>query len=208
MKVKETFISIQGESTFAGFPCFFIRLSGCNLRCSYCDTMSAYIGGERRTIPSLVEEYVKSGLAIAEITGGEPLLQPRTPQLAQALLDAGARTVLVETNGTMDIGVIPPGAVAVVDVKCPGSGAGESFNWVNLDRIRRHDEVKFVLSDRADFDWAADFVRRHELAGRCNAVLFSPVAGRLDPRVLAGWLVELKLPVRLQIQLHKMLGMA
>jgi 7-carboxy-7-deazaguanine synthase len=208
MKVKETFVSIQGESTFAGFPCFFIRLSGCNLRCSYCDTASAYVGGVRRTIPSLVESFRQSGLPVTEITGGEPLLQKKTPDLAAALLEAGARAVLVETNGSLDIGGLPPGSVAVVDVKCPGSGMGDSFNLANLDRLRRHDEVKFVLSDRLDFEWAAGFVKRHELVGRCGAVLFSPVMGRLDPKMLAGWLVEAKLPVRLQIQLHKTLGMA
>jgi 7-carboxy-7-deazaguanine synthase len=208
MKVKETFVSIQGESTYAGLPCFFIRLSGCNLRCSYCDTVSAYVGGDRRSIPSLVEAFLQSGMPIVEITGGEPLLQEKTPRLAEALLAAGARTVLVETNGTLDIGGLPHGSVAIVDVKCPGSGAGESFDLVNLDRFRRHDEVKFVLSDRADFEWAAGFVERHGLAGRCAAILFSPVAGRLDPKALAGWLVESKLPVRLQIQLHKTLGVA
>jgi 7-carboxy-7-deazaguanine synthase len=206
MKVIETFSSIQGESTYSGLPCFFIRLSGCNLRCSYCDTMYAYVGGTLRAIPSLAEEYVKSGMPIAMITGGEPLLQEKTPALAAALLKAGARTVLVETNGTLDIGGLPPGAVAVVDVKCPGSGSAHSFNPVNLDRLRRHDEVKFVLSDRADFDWAADFVRRHSLAGRCAAVLFSPAAKRVEPRELAAWLLAERLPVRMQLQLHKTLG--
>jgi 7-carboxy-7-deazaguanine synthase len=208
MKVRETFVSIQGESTYSGLPCFFIRLSGCNLRCSYCDTAYAYIGGRRRTIPSLVEEFVRSGMPVAEITGGEPLLQAKTPGLAQALLEAGARAVLVETNGSQDIGGLPPGSVAVVDVKCPGSGMGDSFDLANLARIRRHDEMKFVLSDRADFEWAADFVRRHSLAGRCAAVLFSAAAGRLEPKALAEWLVEAKLPVRLQLQLHKALGLA
>ncbi len=207
MKVVETFVSIQGESTYAGFPCFFVRLSGCNLRCSYCDTASAYVGGEQRTIPSLVDEFHRAGVALVEITGGEPLLQPKTPALAQALVEAGAKPVLVETNGTLDIGVLPHGTVAVVDVKCPGSGWGQSFNFVNLDRLRLHDEVKFVLSDREDFDWAVDFVKRHELKARCAAVLFSPVAGRLDPAVLAGWLVESRLAVRLQLQLHKLLKM-
>ena len=124
------------------------------------------------------------------------------------LYDMKFEKVLVETNGTLDIGGLPPGSVAIVDVKCPGSGAGDSFNLVNLDRFRRHDEVKFVLSDRGDFEWAAGFVKRHGLAGRCAAILFSPVAGRLDPKALAGWLVESKLPVRLQIQLPKTLGVA
>jgi 7-carboxy-7-deazaguanine synthase len=208
MKVSEVFSSIQGESTYAGLPCFFIRLSGCNLRCSYCDTAYAYVGGEQRTIPSLVEEFQRSGLSIAEITGGEPLLQPKTPALAEALLKGGALKVLVETNGSKDIGGLPAGTVVVMDVKCPGSGMADSFDLANLDRLRMHDEVKFVISDRADFDWAADFVKRHELPGRCGAVLFSPVADRLKPGDLGRWLVEARLPVRLQVQLHKIAGMA
>ncbi len=208
MKVIETFSSIQGESTFAGLPCYFIRLSGCNLRCSYCDTMYAYVGGTLRAISSLAKDFVDSGMPIAMITGGEPLLQTKTPALAKALLEAGARPVLVETNGTLDIGGLPPGAVAVVDVKCPGSGSPNTFNLVNLDRLRLHDEVKFVLSDRADFEWAIDFVRRHALTGRCHAVLFSPAAGRVAPKELADWLLEERLPVRLQLQLHKTLGIA
>lgn len=207
MKIHETFVSIQGESTYAGLPCFFIRLSGCNLRCSYCDTVDAYVGGEQRTIPSLVEDFRRTGLGLVEITGGEPLLQPKTPGLARALVEAGATPVLVETNGTLDIGVLPAGTVAVVDVKCPGSGWGQSFNVVNLDRLRLRDEVKFVLSGREDFDWAVDFVKRHELTVRCAAVLFSPATGRLDPKTLAGWVMESRLAVRLQLQLHKLLKM-
>lgn len=208
MKVLETFVSIQGESTYAGLPCFFVRLAGCNLRCSYCDTPRVREDGEACDIPSLVDGFRKSGLTLAEITGGEPLLQSETPALAHALLEAGARPVLVETNGSLDIGVLPEGSVAVVDVKCPGSGAGDSFDGANMSRLRPHDEVKFVLSDRADFEWAAAFVRRHDLVARCGAVLFSPVAGRLGGRELAAWLVADRLPVRLQLQLHKALGVA
>jgi 7-carboxy-7-deazaguanine synthase len=207
MKVIETFSSIQGESTYAGLPCYFVRLSGCNLRCSYCDTMYAYVGGTPRTIPFLVKEFHQSGMPIAMITGGEPLLQEKTPALAEALLKAGARTVLVETNGTLDIGGLPPRSVAVMDVKCPGSGSADSFNPVNLDRLRMHDEVKFVVSDYGDFVWAADFVRRHSMTGRCGAVFFSPAANRVEPRELANWLLEARLPVRLQLQLHKTLGL-
>jgi 7-carboxy-7-deazaguanine synthase len=169
--------------------------------------MYAYVGGTQRTIPFLVKEFHQSGMPIAMITGGEPLLQGKTPAMAEALLKAGARTVLVETNGTLDIGVLPPRSVAVMDVKCPGSGSGDSFNPVNIDRLRLHDEVKFVISDRADFDWAADFVRRHSLAGRCGAVFFSPAANRVEPKELAQWVLEARLPVRLQLQLHKTLGL-
>ncbi len=207
MKVAESFSSIQGESTYAGTPCFFVRLAGCNLSCTYCDTVLSRGAGRSCEIAAIVEEFRGSGMPIAEITGGEPLLQEETPALAAALLAAGARTVLVETNGTRDIGVLPAGTVAVMDVKCPGSGCAGSFNPVNLDRLRRHDEVKFVLSDRADFDWAVAFVKRHALVGRCAAVLFSPVVIRLPPEELARWLLEARLLVRLQLQLHKSLGM-
>ena len=208
MNVAECFASIQDESTFAGLPCYFIRLAGCNLRCVYCDTPGAWAGGTEQGIPELAEAFRASGLTLAEITGGEPLLQAGTPDLARALLAAGAAPVLVETNGTCDIGVLPGGTVAVVDVKCPGSGAGASFNPVNLERLRPRDEVKFVLSDRADFDWAAAFVRRHRLLARCGAVLFSPVRDRLPGRDLAAWVLEARLPVRLQPQLHRVLGVA
>jgi 7-carboxy-7-deazaguanine synthase len=205
--VNETFGSIQGESSYAGMPCFFIRLAGCNLRCVYCDTVSAREGGEAVSIGELVDRFEQSGLPLGEVTGGEPLRQAGTPELLRALARVPGRRVLVETNGSIDVGAVPPGVVAVVDVKTPASGAGGSFLDANLDRLRPMDEVKFVLCDRADFDWAREFVTRHRLAERVHAVFFSPAHGTLDPAALAGWLELSRLPVRLHLQLHKALGM-
>lgn len=209
MRVIETFASIQGESTYAGMPCFFVRLAGCNLNCAWCDTAYAREAGSgrSRSVAELAEAFRESGLPAVEITGGEPLIQPETPALAAALLEAGARLVLVETNGSRDIGVLPRGATAVMDVKGPGSGSFGSFDPVNLERLRLEDEVKFVIGDRADYEWAVDFMKRHALAGRCRAVLFSPVSDLLAPRTLADWMMRDRLPARLQVQLHKLLGL-
>jgi len=207
LQICETFISIQGESTFAGWPCFFIRLTGCNLRCSYCDTTYAFTGGKPKSIPQLVDEFRVSGLALVEVTGGEPLLQSGTPALLKALQTAcpGA-VVLVETNGSQDISVVPPGIIAIMDIKCPASGAGDAFDWKNLERLRPQDEVKFVISDHADFDWAARIVNEHHLASKCHAVLFSPVSGRVESAALAEWLMASGVSARLNLQLHKLMG--
>ncbi len=208
LQVSETFVSIQGESTFAGRPCFFIRLTGCNLRCAYCDTTYAFSGGTPRTIPQLVEAFRASGVALVEVTGGEPLIQDGTPDLLKALQTAlPDAVVLLETNGSKDISVVPPGVVAIVDVKCPASGVAAAIDWKNLERLRPQDEVKFVISDRADFDWAAQIVRDHSLASKCHAVLFSPVLGRVTPAVLAEWLLVSRVNARLNLQLHKVMGM-
>ncbi|MFA5043720.1 MAG: radical SAM protein [Kiritimatiellia bacterium] len=207
LQVSETFVSIQGESTFAGCPFFFIRLTGCNLRCSYCDTPSAFTGGEPKTIPQLVDEFRAGGLAYVEVTGGEPLLQPGTPTLLKALLAARPdAVVLVETNGSQDIALVPPGVIAIIDIKCPASGVSAAMNWKNLERLRPHDEIKFVISGRADFDWAVRIVNEHRLASKCHAVLFSPVLGRVEPAALAEWLLAARVPVRLNLQLHKLMG--
>ena len=207
LQVCETFGSIQGESTFAGRPCFFIRLTGCNLRCSYCDTTYAFTGGQSKTIPQLVDEFRASGLTLVEVTGGEPLIQPGTPALLKALQAVRPDAiVLVETNGSQDIAVVPPGVVAVMDIKCPASGVGDAVDWQNLERLRPQDEVKFVISDRADFDWAVRIVNDHRLASKCRAVLFSPVLGRVEPAALAEWLLAARVPARLNLQLHKLMG--
>ena len=206
--VTETFTSIQGESTWAGFPCFFIRLSGCNLRCHYCDSIHTYPQGRKRSIASLARQFAASSATIAEITGGEPLAQAGFGALALAMHNAGkGRPVLVETNGSKDISVVPDGVIAVMDIKCPGSGEAESMDFGNMSRLRPYDEVKFVISDRRDFVWARRLVMKHQLAGLCHAVLFSPVQGRLPASLLAGWVVEAGLPVRVQVQLHKVLEM-
>ena len=207
VNVCEAFVSIQGESTYAGLSCFFIRLAGCNLRCRYCDTTYAYNPGTELPIADLVSENRASKTAIVEITGGEPLLQAGFRELASALRDQGGKPVLVETNGSLDISVIPAGVIAVVDVKCPGSGVSESMDPANIGRLRPQDEVKFVLTVRTDYEWARDFVKRRTLASRCHAVMFSPAFGMLTGRDLGNWILEDGLTVRLQVQLHKILGM-
>jgi 7-carboxy-7-deazaguanine synthase len=207
VSVCETFLSIQGESTYAGLPCFFIRLAGCNLRCRYCDTTYAYNPGLEAPIPDLVNACRDSRAAIVEITGGEPLLQPGFRELATALRDQGGKPVLVETNGSRDISVIPTGVVAIMDVKCPASGESESMDPANLGRLRPQDEVKFVVSDRKDYEWAREFVKGHDLSRRCHAVLFSPVWGAVNARELGEWILADNLPVRVQVQLHKVMGL-
>jgi 7-carboxy-7-deazaguanine synthase len=207
VRVAEVFESIQGESTYAGFPCFFVRLSGCNLRCVYCDTKRAYRSGKPASIRELVRRCRGSGAPLAEITGGEPLLQDGFRELALALRDRTRKKVLVETNGSADISAIPAGVVAVVDVKTPGSGEAGSFELSNIRRLRKYDEIKFVICDRNDYRWACRFVERQELARRCAAVLFSPAHGMLKAGDLARWMVRDGVPARLQVQLHKKVGL-
>ena len=199
----ELFRSIQGESTRAGMPCSFVRLSGCNLECSYCDTAYAREGGILIPIASIVERVGRFGTGIVEITGGEPLLQQETATLAREL---GARheKVLVETNGSLDIGGLPAGCVRIVDVKCPSSGMHHSFLERNIAVLKRDDEVKFVIGSREDFDFALAFIDRHALQNRA-ILLFSPVTGTLPPSDLAQWILDSNAPVRLQLQLHKIL---
>lgn len=204
--VTETFVSLQGESTWAGLPCYFIRLTGCNLRCTYCDTRYAYAGGQLTSVEDLAAAFRRSGAAIAEITGGEPLLQEGCIALAQRLRECSTYPVLIETNGSRDISRIPDDVIAVMDLKCPGSGESDAMDLANIARLRPCDEVKFVIGDRSDFEWACDTVRRHGLPGRCHAVLFSPVSGRLAADTLGRWILDAVLPVRLQIPLHKILG--
>ena len=202
LTVNEIFHSIQGESSYAGRPCVFVRLTGCNLRCTWCDT--AYAFDEGRSIP--VDEVVGAVEAydcpLVEITGGEPLLQPDVYPLMNRLLGAG-KTVLLETGGQIDISDVPAAVVKVLDVKCPGSGEAARNAWGNLERLAGHDEVKFVIRDRADYEFARDVLRRHGLERRCAAVLLSPVHRVMDPRQLAAWSLADRLPVRLQVQLHK-----
>lgn len=204
--VTEMFTSIQGESTWMGLPCFFVRLSGCNLRCSYCDTKHAYPQGKATEITSVVRAFARSSAAIAEITGGEPLAQAGFRDLARGLLEkGGGRPVLVETNGSLDISLIPDGVIAIMDIKCPGSGESAAMDFKNLDRLRPGDEVKFVVADRHDFMWACRIIRRHSLCERGHEVLASPVEGRLPASTLASWVMKSGLPIRVQIQLHKVI---
>jgi len=205
VQVIEIFTSIQGESSHAGRPCFFIRLAGCNLRCGYCDTTHAYGGGQEMRVADIVAQWGASSAAIVEITGGEPLLQPGFPALACALRDSSPRPVLVETNGSRDISVIPDHVTAVMDVKCPGSGEAAAMDMDNLARLRPYDEVKFVVADRVDYAWACDIIRRHELPARCHAVFLSPVMPGMNPADLGAWMVGDGIDARLQIQLHRVI---
>jgi len=206
LKVIEIFTSIQGESTYAGCPCVFVRLAGCNLRCAYCDTTYAYEGGVEMTVGEVVAACLGSPARMVEITGGEPLLQKAFGTVAERLMDAGGRTVLIETNGSLDISAIPDGVIAIVDIKTPGSGEGGSFDMANISRLRPLDEVKFVVTGRSDYEWARNFMARNRLEEKCRAVLFSPARGWLDPAQLGRWMIEDGLPARLQVPLHWLLG--
>ena len=202
LTVNEIFHSIQGESTHQGRPCVFVRLTACDLRCSWCDTPYAFHEGTRMTVEGVLERVAGYGCDVVEITGGEPLLQPEVYPLMERLLAEG-RTVLLETGGHRDASRVPPGVRRILDVKCPGSGEAEKNCWQNLDGLRATDEVKFVIRDRADYDYARDVCARHGLVGRCAAVHFSPVHGVMHPRQLAEWILADRLPVRLQLQSHK-----
>lgn len=204
--VHECFTSLQGESSYSGLPCFFIRLTGCNLRCTYCDTKYAYEGGEVVEVGELVEKARTSPVPLVEITGGEPLLQDGFSELAHGLRDNAGKRVIVETNGSMDIAAIPEDVVAIMDIKCPGSGHSHFMDWDNIGKLRAYDEVKFVLGTRNDYEWAKALVKEDDLSRRCHAVFFSPVSGVLDAGELAGWLADDGVPVRLQVQLHKVIG--
>jgi 7-carboxy-7-deazaguanine synthase len=203
VRVAELFTSLQGESHWAGYPCAFVRLAGCNLDCSYCDTPYAKVGGEERAVAAVADEVLATGAAMAEVTGGEPLTQPGTLPLLRALRGAGLR-VLLETNGSLPVDGVPPGIRIILDLKTPGSGMADRNRWENLARLKPEDEVKFVLCDRVDYEWARSVVKEYRLRARCR-VDFSPVVGRLDPAALAEWIVEDRLDVRLQLQLHKIL---
>jgi 7-carboxy-7-deazaguanine synthase len=207
VQLAELFTSIQGESSYSGTPCFFVRLAGCNLDCAYCDTPGAKAGGSPTPVKDLALKWKSSPARIAEITGGEPLLDPGFAALARAMSAARRDPVLVETNGSLDISVIPERCTAIVDVKCPGSGEAGSFDVANIGRLRPRDEVKFVIGSRDDYDWAAGRVSAWGLASRCAHVLFGPVSGLLDAGRLAAWILDDGLPVRLQVQLHKHIGL-
>ncbi len=201
MRITEIFFSIQGESTHAGHPCVFVRLTGCPLRCIWCDTAYAFYGGTERSLESVLAEVEQYGCRLVEITGGEPLAQPEAHPLITALADRG-HTVLIETSGAMDLGPVDPRAVVIMDLKCPGSGMADRNQWANLALLKPSDEIKFVIKDRADYDWAVRVLREHGLADR-RTVLFSPVFGEMDPQALAEWVLADRLPVRIQLQLHK-----
>jgi 7-carboxy-7-deazaguanine synthase len=201
MRVTEVFFSIQGEGTRAGLPCAFVRFTGCDLRCTWCDTAYAFHGGEERSRESLLAELDRLPTRLACLTGGEPLLQPELPALCRDLLARGW-TVTVETHGQRPTDALPHEVVRILDVKPPGSGE-ETRDFAYLEGLRPHDEVKFVVASEADFRWSAEVVRRHRLEGRA-ALLFSPVFGQVTARALTGWLLESGLQARLSLQLHKL----
>ena len=202
LTVNEIFHSIQGESTHAGRPCVFVRLTACDLRCSWCDTPYAFHEGNKMLVDEVVAKVRDYGCDVVEITGGEPLLQKDVYPLMEKLLSEG-HTVLLETGGHLSVEQVPPGVFRVIDVKCPGSGEAAKNHWENLDLLTPRDEVKFVIRDRADYEFARDAIERHALASRCAAVLLSPVHDVLDAKALAAWMLEDRMTARLQLQTHK-----
>jgi 7-carboxy-7-deazaguanine synthase len=202
LTVNEVFHSIQGESSYAGLPCVFVRLTACDLRCSWCDTPYAFHEGRKREVADVLADVAAYGCQLVEVTGGEPLLQPDVYPLMQGLVDAG-HDVLVETGGHIPIAHVPAGVVRIMDVKCPGSGEAAKMCWENLERLGSRDEVKFVIGDRADYEYAKAVLRRGDWASRVAAILLSPVHGQLPPVELAAWVLADRLPVRVQLQVHK-----
>jgi 7-carboxy-7-deazaguanine synthase len=201
MKINEIYHSIQGESSYAGLPCTFVRLTHCNLRCSYCDSEFAFYEGRDMTIPQVMDAVEALQCPLVEITGGEPLLQAEVYPLMEELLARGYR-VLLETSGAVDISRVDPRVIKVMDLKCPGSGESQKNHFPNLNHLQPHDEIKSVLGSRADYDWSLNVIREHRLAERF-VVLISTVFGAIEPRQVVAWILEDQLPVRFQLQLHK-----
>lgn len=204
IRVHEIYASIQGESTFAGLPCTFVRLSRCNLRCRWCDTPEAFEGGTQMSRADVLDKSLSFGTPLIELTGGEPLLQEGAIPLLAELCDAG-RTVLLETSGERDISAVDPRVHRIMDLKAPGSGECARNRWDNIAHLTKRDEVKIVLADRIDYEWAKGVIEEHGLRGRVHEVLFSPVWGELDPKQLVQWVLEDALLVRVQIQMHKVI---
>lgn len=200
MRITEIFHSIQGESSYAGLPCTFVRLTGCNLRCRWCDSEYTFTGGEKMSLDDVVARVEAYGCKLVEITGGEPLAQSEAFELITRLCDADYQ-VLIETSGSIDISTVDDRATLILDVKCPGSGEVEKNRWSNLAILRKQDEIKFVLADRNDYDWAKTIIEKYDL--RRWKILFSPVWGELELKPLAEWMLADRVPARLQTQLHK-----
>jgi len=202
LTVFEIYASIQGESTHTGLPCVFVRLAACDLRCAWCDTPYAFTGGRKMSIEEVIAAVDALKIKLVELTGGEPLLQAEAPALMERLIERGY-TVLLETGGHISIDAVPDEVVTIMDVKCPGSGEASKNCWPNIDQLSQRDEVKFVIADRTDFDFACGIVSKYHLSDRVAAVLFSPVHGVLPPADLAKWMLETGVPARLQLQSHK-----
>jgi 7-carboxy-7-deazaguanine synthase len=202
LTINEIYHSIQGESTWAGRPCVFVRLTFCDLRCTYCDTEYAFYEGQKQGLPAIIEAVGKFGCPLIEITGGEPLLQKNVLPLMSMLCDGGY-TVLLETSGAHDISKVDGRVHRIMDLKTPGSGEVDKNLWSNIEHLTKRDEVKFVIGSREEYDWSQDHVRKFDLSTRCNAVLFSPIFGRIDPRQIVDWILADKLDVRFQLQMHK-----
>ena len=202
LTVNEIFYSIQGESTRAGRPCVFVRLTACDLRCTWCDTPYAFDEGKKRSVDDVVDAVEAYGCQLVEITGGEPLLQEDVYELMEKLVNRG-RTVLLETGGHRPVDRVPGAVIKIMDIKCPGSGEAARNDWSNIEQLTRQDEVKFVIADRADYEFARQVIGTHGLAARAGAILMSPVHGGLEPKLLSEWVLADHLPVRLQLQLHK-----
>jgi 7-carboxy-7-deazaguanine synthase len=200
--IHEIYASIQGESTFAGLPCTFVRTTGCNLRCTWCDTPQAFYGGTRMRRDEVLARALATGTPLVELTGGEPLLQPGVIPLLRALCDAG-RTVLIETSGEADVSNVDPRVHKIMDLKAPASGESHRNRWSNLEHITPRDEIKFVLADRTDYEWMRGVIRERDLPSRTPNLLASTVFGKLAARALVAWVLEDALPVRVQLQMHK-----
>lgn len=203
MQITEIYKSIQGESSFAGMPCVFVRTTGCNLRCVWCDTEYAFYGGRKMSVGEVIASVEAEDCKLVEITGGEPLLQKEVPELAQRLLDLGY-TVLIETSGERDVSVLDARVIKIMDLKCPGSGESDKNRWANLEFLNREDEVKFVIQDRQDYEWAREIVKEKGLEDRAK-ILFSPVWDCLNLQDLAKWILTDQLNVRYQVPLHKII---
>jgi 7-carboxy-7-deazaguanine synthase len=207
LTINEIYHSLQGESTWAGWPCVFVRLTFCNLRCNYCDTEFAFYEGIKKSLGEILDAVAPYRCPLVEITGGEPLLQKNVLALMSMLCDSGY-TVLLETSGAHDISNVDPRVHRIMDLKTPGSGEVDKNLWSNIDHLTARDEVKFVMGSREDYEWSRDKVQHYDLSSRCHAVLFSPIFGRIDPREIVEWILADKLKVRFQLQMHKFIWRA
>ena len=203
IKINEIYLSVQGESSHTGLPCVFVRLTGCNLRCVWCDTAYAFHEGKTQSIDKTLKDVKNFGINLVEITGGEPLMQEDVYPLMEALLENGYK-VMLETGGSLSLGKVPRDVIKILDLKCPGSGEHKKNNLNNLKLLALHDEVKFVILDRRDYEWSRDLIKKHKI-NETAPILFSPVYGKLELKEMVKWILEDRLPVRLQTQLHKVI---